>query len=265
MAHSRRTFPPIPIAVLVLTAAVGHLAAVVGDSALSDAGNWASIAAAVFAFLILMAGGARWVRHVVTERRAARAPRTDYGMLDYEPEFTKASEAYSHAMEEIAQAMGRSTAVWVKNQELTTQAQADETAAASHDMCEAYERLLPVMVENGRVMRVCLHGLIGTWHLASEEDSAAVRQLREVMTGSRRSTAEYLRALRGNRRSTAVLRRRNWSASLNESAKRQQTLLKVARRTVRRTLWGQWLAEWRLGWLLLLFRVLGPLRRLRET
>jgi len=263
VAH-RRTWPPIPIAVLALIAATGHALAASSSSWLSNAGNWASIAAAVFAFLILVGGAVRWARHVAAKRREARAPRKDYGKLDYEPEFMKASGAYSAAQEKIAAATKRATAVWTKNQELTTQAQADETAAASHDMCAAYEKLLPEMDENSRIFSVCLHGMIGTWHLTSEQDRDAVAELRQVMRGARDATADYLRSLRGNRRMTRMVRRRNWSSSLNESAARQQVILKRAVRMVRRVLWVQRVAEWRLGWLLVLFVGFTPLRKLRE-
>jgi hypothetical protein len=233
VAHSR-TFPSTPIAVLALTAAMGHLAAVVGASGLSDAGNWASIAAAAFAFLILAAGFARWLSIRVAKRHAARPSRVEYGQLDYVPEFGNATDRYTEAQAQITEATSRSTAVNEKNQDLTSQPQADECAKAAHELSEAYEALLPEMRRDAQIMTDCLRGILSAMPPRTKGDWRALTELQLSTKDARESSSGYVHAMRGARRSVVGLRKRNVAASLNESATRLEGQLDDAARTVRR-------------------------------
>jgi hypothetical protein len=227
-----------------------------GDSGLSDAGNWASIAAAVFAFLILLGGGVRWVRLALARRRAARRSRTDYGMVDYLPEFMAAVRRYNGAQAAITKEMGSATEVFEKNENMSSQEEAAECAEAANGLSDTYEELLPVLAENSQIMDQCLRGFL---KIAKPTNAAEVQELRELHENvryARQATAGYLRSIRSGKRTIAQLRGRNISASLNESSARQQRHLRDASRTIKHVVVQFRAAERRIGRRLIVYSFL---------
>ncbi len=198
------------------------------------------------ATLIFLGDLAYLGRRELRRRRASRAPRKEYGQLDYGPEFNQAAQRYSEAQQRITEKTVQTAAIFGKNQMLTSQAQADESAKAAEQLCATYEELLPVMRENGEIMRECLPGLLKQLRPTSAAERDAVRELLSSTRGAREGTVGYLRSMRGAKRTTARLRKRNFSASLNESSTRLRGQLKGATRTVRRTIRVFRAAEWRM-------------------
>ena len=151
------------------------------------------------------------VRRDLRQRRALRAPRVEYGALDYEPEFIKANDLYLDAQQQITSAMSSSTEIFTKNIGLTSQAQADECGSASKHLSDVYGRLLPVMSENGEIARQCLRGFLRVSRPTTEGERDALRRLLTSTREARKSNRGYLWSIRGSKRSTRRLRKRNIS------------------------------------------------------
>lgn len=148
------------------------------------------------ATLIFLGDLAYLTRREMRRRHALRTPRREYGKLDYQPEFMNAAQRYGDAQQQITDETSRAAEIFVKNQTLTSQAQADESASAAERLSTAYEQLLPAMSENGQVMRDCLGGLLKTMRPATEGDIDALRELQRSTRGAREGTASYLRSIR---------------------------------------------------------------------
>ena len=176
-------------------------------------------------------------------RRALRAPRKAFGSLDYQPEYTRATERYIEAQQQIADTMTSAAVVFTKNPSLASQDQANAVGKATHGVCEAYEQYLPVMKESGEIARQCLAGFLKTSRVEIEADRQALRDLRGHAKAARMSTTGYLRSTRDGKRSTATLRKKNISQSLNEPAIRLERHQGDATRTVRSVIRGMRSAE----------------------
>jgi hypothetical protein len=179
----------------------------------------------------------------ITARRASRPQSVEYGRLDYVPELNKSAARYGDALKQITDEMGRTTEVFDRNRELVSQEQAQESAAAASQLCETYERSIPIISESGTVLRECIRGALKSEQPATVADIEAIRTLRGQTREARLSTAGYLRSLRGGKKTAAWLRRKNFSRSLNEAASRLQEQQHVAARTIHRIVRGLRAAE----------------------
>jgi hypothetical protein len=178
-------------------------------------------------------------RKEMQRRRALRAPRKVFGRLDYEPEFIAATGRYADALRQITEATTRYTAVFARNQTLASQAQADECAAAARELCDAYKEQSPLMKDSGEVARQCLTGFLNASRISSDKDRDDFRTLRETTKTARVSTVGLLGSTRGSKKSTARLRKQNFSLSLNELAIRLRGHLTDSTRVLRIVIRGQ--------------------------
>jgi hypothetical protein len=202
-----------------------------------------AIGLGAFASLIFAGDLVYLARKERQRRRALRGPPAEYGALDYEPEFTKASARYTDAQRQIAEATTRTGEVFARNQEMESQAQADECGNAAQQLCEIHERLLPEMSESAEIARQCLRGFLKVSRPANDGDRDALRELRSITQDTRKATTGYLRSMKGAKKTTARLRKKNLSRSLNESAHRLQGHLRDSIVIVRRTIRGFRAAE----------------------
>jgi hypothetical protein len=122
------------------------------------------------------------------QRRALRAPRAEYGSLDYEPEFIKANDRYLEAQQQITIATTSTGEIFARNSGMTSQAQADECGNASKHLCEVHARVLPVMSENGAITRECLRGFLKMSRPTNESERDALRGLLASTRDARMST-----------------------------------------------------------------------------
>lgn len=90
-----------------------------------------AIGLGAFASLIFAGDLAYLAIKNLRRRRALRKPRREYGTLDYLPEHVKATDLFVEAQGKITAATTRSTEIFTKKRELTSQDQADESAAAT--------------------------------------------------------------------------------------------------------------------------------------
>lgn len=189
---------------------------------------------------LIFGGDLCWLaRREVQRRRALRTPRTEYGELDYQPEFMSAMTRYLEAQQQITDATSRTGEVFTRHSKLSSQGQADECGKAAQELCDVYARLLPVMSEDGTIARRCLKGFLKVSRPTTTEDMAALRGLRDSTRGARRSTQGFLRAIREGRKITLGLRKKNIARSLNESTTNLQRHLKDAAEVVHGT--AKWL------------------------
>lgn len=203
-----------------------------------------SIALGVLATLIFVGDLMLLGRKELQRRQALKAPFPEFGALDYQPEFVKAVQSYVDAEKHITAATTRTSGVFVRNQALNSQKQADECGAAAKELCGEFEKWLPALRQNGEIARACLKGSIKTsLKLATKADSNALLRLRESTRGARRSTSQYLQAIKDLTKTTRQLRQRNLSRSLNESSVRLEAHLEDATEVVRGTTRGFAAAE----------------------
>jgi hypothetical protein len=145
-----------------------------------------SVGLGSLATLIFAGDLAFLARREIRRRRALRAPPREYGQLDYEPEFTAAVERYNAAQAEIGAATNRTATVFDKNQDMTSQAQADECGDACQALNEVFARVLPEMGENGEVARQCLNGYLRVTRPTSRAELDELRGLRRVAQEARK-------------------------------------------------------------------------------
>jgi hypothetical protein len=220
-----------------------------------------AIGLGAFASLIFAADLVYLARRERRRRRALQEPRREFGRLDYVPELTKASGRYANALQQITDELGRTTEVFTRNRDLTSQDQAVESAEAATQLCQAYEQSLPIVSESGEVATECLKGFLKTSRPANAQDIEALRTLRGQIRKARVSTAGYLRSLREGKRTTSQLRKKNFSLSLNESARQLEGQQQAAARPIRTIVRGFKSAERQMTRRLIWYSTRGYLRR----
>lgn len=157
--------------------------------------------------------------------KALRIRRPAYGQLDYIPEFQKATSEYGTAQQCITDAMGASRLTELNEQmnrqtdDIRKQAVGIEIGEDIAKVSSAIETNLVIMNDRAIIMLLCLRGFLKYAKINTTADWNGLLALRKTNRETRQKTSTLRSSIETARGGVKVLRERNLSSSVNDSAK----------------------------------------------